>query len=118
MQEMDTGTSFPAVNNITVAGYLPHDRVPAAAPSRNIVEAHFKSLRLFRKYCRYMPFLIGISGSRKFTSPEMAKLQVARHWRTMNKCRDPHQVDMFVAAGYERLYNTQNGDIWGGILLD
>ena len=88
------------------------------APSRNIVEAHFKSVRLFRKYCRYMPFLIGYTGGRKYTSPEMAKLQVARHWRTMNKVRDPHTLDMFVAAGYERLYNTQNGDIWGSILLD
>ena len=27
--DVDTGTSFPAVNNITVAGTLPHDRVPA-----------------------------------------------------------------------------------------
>lgn len=25
---------------------------------------------------------------------------------------------MFVARGYERLYNVQNGDIWGGIILD
>ena len=65
-----------------------------------------------------MPFLLGVTGGRRVTTPEMAKLQVARHWRTMDKCRDPQQVDQFVAAGYERLYNTQNGDIWGSILFD
>jgi hypothetical protein len=71
MQEEDTGDDFPAINNITVAGYLPSDQVPApsklppkltvniTAKSRSVVEAHFKSLRLFRKYCRYMPFVIG-----------------------------------------------------------
>ena len=26
---VDTGTDFPCQNNITVAGMLPHDRVPA-----------------------------------------------------------------------------------------
>ena len=86
--------------------------------SRSITEAHFKSLRLFRKYCRYMPFLINLTGSRKFTNPEQAKLQLARHWRQQCKVRDPAQLDMFVSKGYERLYNVQNGDIWGSILLD
>ena len=35
-----------------------------------------------------------------------------------NKVRDPYALDVFVAKGNERLYNVQNGDIWGGILLD
>lgn len=29
MMEEDTGNDFPAVNNITVRGYLPSDQVPA-----------------------------------------------------------------------------------------
>ena len=29
MMEEDTGHDFPAMNNITVAGYMPHDQVPA-----------------------------------------------------------------------------------------
>ena len=29
MMEEDTGNDFPAMNNITVAGYMPHDQVPA-----------------------------------------------------------------------------------------
>ena len=29
MMEEDTGDDFPAMNNITVAGYMPSDSVPA-----------------------------------------------------------------------------------------
>jgi hypothetical protein len=29
MMDEDTGSDFPSVNNITVAGYLPHDTVQA-----------------------------------------------------------------------------------------
>jgi hypothetical protein len=32
--------------------------------------------------------------------------------------RDTQNIDNFVRAGYERLYNIQQGDIWGGHLLD
>lgn len=32
MMDEDTGSDFPSVNNITVAGYLPHDTV--AAPGK------------------------------------------------------------------------------------
>lgn len=74
MLEENTGSDFPAVNNITVAGYMPSDQVPSPARSRSMVEAHFKSLRLFRKYCRYAPFVIGSQGLAKYTNPEMAKL--------------------------------------------
>jgi hypothetical protein len=75
------------------------------AASRNIVEAHMKSLRLFRKYCRYMPFIIGSGGFRRYTTPEKAKTQVASYWRAHNRNRDPASVDNFVRGGYERLYS-------------
>ena len=52
------------------------------------MEAHMKSLRLFRKYCRYMPFLINYLGYRKYTNNETAKLQVASYWRQNNQVRD------------------------------
>ena len=29
MMDEDTGNDFPSINNITVAGYMPHDQVPA-----------------------------------------------------------------------------------------
>ena len=69
------------------------------------MEAHMKSMRLYRKYCRYMPFLIGLNGMQKFTTPEQAKMQVAAYWRTQNKVRSAANIDNFVRAGYERLYN-------------
>ena len=68
--ETETGDDFPAVNNITIAGYMPHDQVPAPLRSRSVTEAHLKSMRLYRKYCRYMPFVIGMHGMRMYTNPE------------------------------------------------
>ena len=97
---------------------MPHDAVPAPTRSRSVTEAHFKSMRLFRKYCRYMPFLIGLNGMQRYTTPETAKLQVAAYWRTQNKVRCITDIDSFTRAGYERLYNMQNGDVWGGVILD
>ena len=82
------------------------------------MEAHFKSVRMFRRYCRYMPFLVNYMGFRKYATPEQAKLQLARYWRQHNKVRDPWQIDCFVARAADRMYNVQNGDIWGGVLLD
>lgn len=32
--------------------------------------------------------------------------------------RDKEVVDSFVRGGYERLYNIQNGDVWGTLILD
>merc|ERR1711971_555246 len=118
MMEEDMPHDFPAVNGVTIAGYLPHDKVPMSCRSKTFPEAHMKSLRLFRKYCRYMPFIINLNGLRKFSSPEQAKLQLARYWRQHNKVRDPWEIDCFVARGNDRLYSVQNGDIWGGVLLD
>ena len=114
----DVGDDFPALNNITIRGSLPSDMVPAPTRSRTLPEAHFKSLRLFRKWCRYMPFVVNWTGYRRYANPEQAKLNLAQQWRQHNKVRDPGQIDMFTRAGYERLYNIQQGDIWGGYILD
>ena len=73
----DVGDDFPALNNITIRGALPSDMVPAPTRSRTLPEAHFKSLRLFRKWCRYMPFVVNWNGFRRFASPEQAKLKLA-----------------------------------------
>ena len=43
---------------------------------------------------------------------------MARQWRTHNRVADSEIVDQFVRAGYERLYNIQQGDIWGSHILD
>ncbi len=104
MMEEDMPFDFPAINNITIAGYLPHDQVPSpgklptnihkyAPPfsplpfsfflvkSRSFMEAHFKSVRLFRRYCRYMPFVVNLAGLRKYSNPDQAKLSMARYFR-------------------------------------
>ena len=52
-----------------------------------------------------MPFIIGMHGYRRYTNPEMAKLQLARYWREHGKTRDIMAIDNFVSKGNERLYN-------------
>ena len=61
--------SYPASNNITMRGSLPHDQVSSGARSRTLPEAHMKSLRLFRKWCRYMPFIVNWTGYRRYANP-------------------------------------------------
>jgi hypothetical protein len=54
-----------------------------------------------------MPFIVNWYGLRRYTSPEKSKLQLASYWRMNNKVRDAENIDHFVRAGYERLYNIQ-----------
>ena len=65
-----------------------------------------------------MPFVVNYTGYRRFASPEQAKLNLANHWRQHNKVRSCESIDMFTRTGYERLYNIQQGDVWGGYILD
>ena len=52
-----------------------------------------------------MPWIINWTGYRRYASPEQAKLNLARHYRQLNKMRTPLEIDAFVTFGYERLYN-------------
>ena len=115
---LEEGSEFPASNIITGPGMLPADKIPVSRGSRNMVEAHFKTLRCFRKWCRYMPFVIHKAGFRVHASPEEAKLQLALLFRQNKHIRDPVQVDIATLKMYERLYNIQNGDVWGSWIMD
>ena len=53
-----------------------------------------------------MPLLVNWNGFRKYTNPEQAKLQLAAYWRSHSRVRDSENIDNFVRAGYERLYNV------------
>ena len=65
-----------------------------------------------------MPFIVSYTGYRRYASPEQAKLNLANHWRQHNKVRDIDSIDNFTMYGMERLYNIQQGDVWGGYILD
>ena len=116
--ETDTGTEFPCQNNITMRGQLPSDMVPSPRQSKTIVEAHLRSLRAYRKWCRYMPFIVAYNGLFRMTNVEQAKLQLARTWRQQNRQRSIENLDRFSTLSAERLYNMQQGDIWGGLITD
>lgn len=91
--ETQTGSIYPAINNITVRGLMPVDEVPSPKGSRNLVEANIKSLRAYRKWCRYMPFLIASLNLSRFTTPEQAKLHVAGIWKQNTRVRSIQQID-------------------------
>ena len=65
-----------------------------------------------------MPFVVNFTGYRRYANPETAKLNLANHWRANSKVRDVSSIDLFTRYGYERLYNIQQGDVWGGYILD
>ena len=65
-----------------------------------------------------MPFVVNWTGYRRYANPEAAKLNLANHFRQMNKVRSIDQIDSFVSFGYIRLYSIQQGDVWGGYILD
>jgi hypothetical protein len=65
-----------------------------------------------------MPLIVNWNGLLKYTSPDSAKLQLATYWRQQNRVRDVENIDNFVRAGYEKLYNIQQGDVWGSAILD
>ena len=88
------------------------------AGSKRLVDAHFKALRCFRKWCRMTPFIIDYYGFRKYTNPDKAKLQLRAYWLRMNKTRDITAIDHFVSNQYQALYQIQNGDTWGAHVLD
>ena len=45
-------------------------------------------------------------------------MQIANYWRAQDRVRNVDSIDNFVRVGYERLYNIQQGDIWGTYILD
>ena len=65
-----------------------------------------------------MPFVVNWTGYRRYANPDQAKLNLARHWKQQNKVRNVAAIDAFTSFGYERLYNIQMGDVWGGYVLD
>ena len=72
--EENVGDHYRATNNITFRGILPSDQIPGPTQSRTIMQAQLKHLKVFRKYCRYMPFILNWTGSKKNSTPEQAKL--------------------------------------------
>ena len=63
-----------------------------------------------------MPFIVSSIGLTTITTPEDAKLQLARHWRHADRVRNPRVADELVTRMYERLINIQQQDVWGGMV--
>ena len=97
---------------------MPTDEVPGPRGSRNLVEAQIKSLRAYRKWCRYMPFVLATLNMNRFTSVEDAKMHVASIWKQNERVRNIEQIDNFTVSQYEKLYAIQENDVWMGGVMD
>ena len=104
-------------NNITKPGQFMNDMNPSGIKSRTLPQAHFKSLRCYRKFCRMMPFIINSYSLRTVVSAENAKLQLGRHWRHNNKVRSPLNIDHQVNYMYEILGNIEQQDVFSHVII-
>ena len=59
---------FRASNNITQPGTSLNDKNHTGTRSRTITQAHFKSLRCYRHWCRMMPWIIMIYSMAEHTN--------------------------------------------------
>ena len=104
-------------NHYTIPNHNAIDQVAAGTRSRTIVQAHFKALRCYRVFWRFIPFIIHKFALRTKVSEEQAKLQLARHWRHANKVRDPVTIDDMVMRTYEKLGNIKQQDVWNNYVM-
>ena len=93
-------------------------RIMSASESRNIVEAHLKSLKAYRRACRLIPWALAYHGMMHMTNHASSKEVLARFWRMNGRIRNPARVDDLVNQAYERMSNLQQPDIWKGEVWD
>ncbi|CAD8054291.1 unnamed protein product [Paramecium sonneborni] len=94
-------------NNITMRGTEIFEGLTTGRPSKNIIQAHFKALRFYRKVCRLIPFLLRIHDLEVTCNSQQAMLNVANIFRKRAYLRDPDAVDRWVYRGYELLYQAE-----------
>jgi len=96
-----------AGNNITIRGADITEGVPSQKPSKNLAQASLKSLRLFRKACRLMPFLLRAFEIQWRLTPTQAMLNLGNYFRRNSHLRDPVQIDFSVNEGYIKLMEAE-----------
>ena len=77
--------------------------IRAKEPSLSVEDAHIKSLRLYRRFCRLIPFLIRNNYLQFKTTPALAKQQLATHFRKLAKCTNVNELDLEISEGYEQM---------------
>eukprot|EP00330_Aristerostoma_sp_ATCC50986_P009853 CAMPEP_0114589142 /NCGR_PEP_ID=MMETSP0125-20121206/11670_1 /TAXON_ID=485358 ORGANISM="Aristerostoma sp., Strain ATCC 50986" /NCGR_SAMPLE_ID=MMETSP0125 /ASSEMBLY_ACC=CAM_ASM_000245 /LENGTH=156 /DNA_ID=CAMNT_0001785893 /DNA_START=90 /DNA_END=560 /DNA_ORIENTATION=+ len=94
-------------NNITIRGGDIPEGLPTTKRSKNLVEASQKTLRLFRKSCRLMPFILRIHDLQPKVTSVQAQLNLAECFREHSHLRDPSIIDDLVFRGYEKLIEAE-----------
>jgi len=82
-----------------------------------MAEASLKTLRLFRKACRLMPFLLRAFEISWRVTPIQAQLNLAIYFRERAHLRDPSQVDFWVAQGYMKLMEAEQHHTYSTFLF-
>ncbi|KAM3147022.1 hypothetical protein pb186bvf_000738 [Paramecium bursaria] len=94
-------------NYITIRGAECPEFLPSVKKSQNITQAHFKTLRFYRKICRMLPFILRIMDFNNVVSQNQAMLNVANIFRQKAYIRDPSLVDWNITKGYEILQQAE-----------
>lgn len=75
--------------------------------SNTLEEAHIKALRLYRRFCRLVPFIIRNNWLQYKTTPALAKQQLALQFRIYARTTDIEEIDTAIAEGYEQMLNME-----------
>ena len=101
------GSTLPANNITTVRSDVLMRELPMVKPSRNMFEGRLKSLRLYTRICRLVPFIIRIYGYQKKVAPAAMKFNIANFFREKAHLRRPEDIDHAVDRGYVHLHEAE-----------
>lgn len=80
-------------NSVTMRGNEIPEYLATGRPSKNIIQAHLKVLRFYRRVCRLLPFILRVHDLNNVVGPEQAMVNVANIIRKKAYLRDPGMVD-------------------------
>lgn len=79
----------------------------AKEPSKTLQEAHRSALRLYRRFCRLVPFLLRNNFLTYKTTPALAKQQLATQFRPYARSTNLVEIDLAIAEGYEQMLTME-----------
>jgi hypothetical protein len=97
-------------NIVTTRGDIIYHEQPSVKQSRNMAEARINSLRLYKRICRLMPFILHVWKLYAHGKVNLhnSKMNIAEHFREKKHIRDPRAIDMYLNYGYMTMHNAEH----------
>ena len=74
--------------------------------STNLAEAHAKTLKCYRDFCRRTPYLVQSLQVNHMVHPTQAKINLGHYFRRSSHIRSIPTIDHFVTSMYESLHEA------------